>query len=523
MPCFNSTRRLFLFVGISLWLPLCASAAQRLKVPDKTAQAEALSLIKQVYEEEYAAKTNEARRKLATELFKQASLEANDATSRFVLLREAITVGSECGDINTSLSAADRMGELFELDPSSLKSFALDRLAKAANSINDSKSVLDACLSTVDVLVAESNFSSAQKVLIAAKSAARKTRDAKLQTEVSRLANSVKAAEAKFDTVARYIAMLESQPDDPAANLAVGKYECFQRGNWEVGLTHLALSADEALKQLATKSIAAPEDAMAQAALGNAWWDYATSADRNLQDAIRAYAATWYKTALPGLNGLQKIRASKRIEEAAESSAVVKSGGGRNPKSKRPQTIDLIRLVSLSQDAKPADKWAIQNGQLVCVRGSFVPKVTFPYRPPEEYDVMYTFSQPRYRNGVGVIMPNSRRQASFAVGVGGSSGRHANISTTTGQAIERRFPAALAPNIKLTVVINVRKAGVTVTLNGKALLQATDYARLQVGSWHKITDWQYLAVFVDDPATFYEIKIREVSGKGTMTRQPMSK
>ena len=38
--------------------------------------------------------------------------------------------------------------------------------------------------------------------------------------------------------------------------------------------------------------------------------------------------------------------------------------------------------------------------------GSFVPRVQFPYQPPQEYDYVVTFLQPGLRNGISLIMPN---------------------------------------------------------------------------------------------------------------------
>ena len=45
----------------------------------------------------------------------------------------------------------------------------------------------------------------------------------------------------------------------PPANLTVGKYYCFQKGDWEKGLPMLALGQDETLKALPPrKSPASP-------------------------------------------------------------------------------------------------------------------------------------------------------------------------------------------------------------------------------------------------------------------------
>ena len=45
--------------------------------------------------------------------------------------------------------------------------------------------------------------------------------------------------------------VLEKQPGDPTANLAAGRYYCFVKGDWEMGIPMLALGSETALKELA--------------------------------------------------------------------------------------------------------------------------------------------------------------------------------------------------------------------------------------------------------------------------------
>ena len=49
--------------------------------------------------------------------------------------------------------------------------------------------------------------------------------------------------------------MLKKTPDDPKANEAVGRYNCFLKGDWQEGLPQLAAGADGQLKQLAETGI----------------------------------------------------------------------------------------------------------------------------------------------------------------------------------------------------------------------------------------------------------------------------
>ena len=92
------------------------------------------------------------------------------------------------------------------------------------------------------------------------------------------------------------MATLKEKPDDPDANLIVGKYQCFTKGDWDKGMPMLAKGSDEKWKALAEKDIAGADSANEQVKLGDAWWD--VSKER---------AVYWYRLALPGLVGWRRI------------------------------------------------------------------------------------------------------------------------------------------------------------------------------------------------------------------------
>jgi hypothetical protein len=138
-----------------------------------------------------------------------------------------------------------------------------------------------------------------------------------IQEIVAKNKQAVAARKAYADAVPA-MDTLKQKPNDPEANLAVGKYRCFSKGNWETGLPMLAKGSDERLKALAAMDIAGAASASGQADLGDAWWNNGT----------RQRAAYWYAKALPGLDGVKKEWVEKRLEPmpnattSAEAAAV---------------------------------------------------------------------------------------------------------------------------------------------------------------------------------------------------------
>ena len=134
-------------------------------------------------------------------------------------------------------------------------------------------------------------------------------------------------------------AVLDKKPDDPLANLTVGKYYCFQKGDWEKGLPMLALGQDETLKAMAAQEIAGLTKADDQVKVGDAWWDLAEKEHGRVQANLRGRANYWYQQVLPELSGLAKARLEKRIKEyeaASEGSERISRGKAGGEVSSRP-------------------------------------------------------------------------------------------------------------------------------------------------------------------------------------------
>jgi hypothetical protein len=107
---------------------------------------------------------------------------------------------------------------------------------------------------------------------------------------------------------------LAAKPADPSANLAVGEYECFVKGDWPKGLPRLAASSDEALQRLAKLDLSNPTAAAERMAIGNGWWDLAEARQQH-RDALRQRAAHWYRPIESALVGIDQANVRKRLAQ----------------------------------------------------------------------------------------------------------------------------------------------------------------------------------------------------------------
>lgn len=136
------------------------------------------------------------------------------------------------------------------------------------------------------------------------------TKNAELAERAKQKTAEIKAKSTEFGKARSFIKVLEEKPDDPAANLAVGKYLCFVKGDWQRGLPCLAKGSDDALKKLASKEDLVGAGGSGLAAeirleLAEDWWP------KNHDRALH-----WYKRSWPDLNPLQKERVRERFREA---------------------------------------------------------------------------------------------------------------------------------------------------------------------------------------------------------------
>ena len=179
--------------------------------------------------------------------------------------------------------------------------------------------VVDSLLELMKEAVTREKFDTAKQLGTAAFDVARKSRNSAFIKETAARQGTIIKQMAEIQKaqveVVEAIDALNKNPIDPAANLVVGAYRCFLQGDWNRGISMLALGVDPALKDLALKELNGVTDAVEQAKTGDAWWDLGEKKNALTKKNIQDHAAYWYQQALPGLTGLVKEKVEKRLQE----------------------------------------------------------------------------------------------------------------------------------------------------------------------------------------------------------------
>ena len=293
---------------------------QRLPAPSDAEQEEAMKLARELYKDEYAkTKTAEERQALAKKILEKAEESGNDAAGAFVLFRLARDMAVQAGDGQAAFEAIEAMAERYVVDAVEMKSDVLTGFAKKARTPADHASLAEHLLNVIDDAVAEDKLAQAGELGKLALAEATKARDKELLVTTRARLKDVQQAAKTFAEFEAAKAALAEKPDDPEANLAAGAYLCFVKGDWQMGLPHLAKGSDAELKAVAGQEISSPPTELAgQLKLGDAWWDLGQAAKAAKKNALLWHAGTWYEQAQAESSGLAKTKIETRLAEIAK-------------------------------------------------------------------------------------------------------------------------------------------------------------------------------------------------------------
>jgi hypothetical protein len=344
-----------------------SSGQEKASAPADTSQQQALALVKEVYGQEWeSAKTSAKKQALATKLLQKAG-ESTDDTNRYVLLKVARDVAAQAGDAELAFKAVEAMSTQYEVDAYKLKGSALSQAAKSATLRSHRIAVAKRCLELICAAVKKDDFVAAKYLGGLAADAARKARDS-LVTQIDARNEEVEEIAEAYADIPEALAKLDIEPDDPDANLAVGKYHCFFKGNWDRGLPMLALGSDEKLKELAVMELRDVPDPEGQVSLGHAWWEMASARNGVAKKQLEGRAAHWYRKALPRLKpGLKKDIVIARLPEQDQQGPQEPKPRPR-PKPRPPKRIrvdlsnekNVTELFTLGRHDRSGGRWRFE-------------------------------------------------------------------------------------------------------------------------------------------------------------------
>ncbi len=286
----------------------------RLPVPEDAAIAKADEKVRELLKDKFAKKLPANKKALALELIQLAEESPNDPAERYALVRDARDLAVEASDPVLAIQAIDGIARWFVVDEHRIKLEVLEKFTGGTPSSATLRGVAEEALKCSEEAATTDDYENAIKLAQVALSAARKgsLTGGVIEEAEHRLAHTRKAADA-FGSVKSAMEKLKTDPDDPAANLAVGRYRCLARGQWDQGLGHLLKGSHPDLKAAAEEELKASKTGVPDSKVADCWWEFAQTLAADERRVAEARARYWYARALPGLMGLSRARAEGRL------------------------------------------------------------------------------------------------------------------------------------------------------------------------------------------------------------------
>lgn len=344
-----------IFLALQIFLVSAAFPAQAGKAPIPSAvdQKRAEKTVKDILGKDYSATDRAGKIGLAMRLLKEAA-STKEVPEAFVLLRDAIDIAAAQLDFGTMSRAIDRMDERFEVSLEEIRSSAIALAKKAIASPEEAVSVADACLLFWERGMSVEAFDSALRWAKEAETIAKSSKDSAIIQTVKDMA--LEAGEARRDKTRADSARtaLEKLQGDDTANYDLGSYLCFVRGQWEVGIQHLAKGPPGVIRDLAMKELALTKEPESQAEAALAWKAAAEKEKSSiLKKRLFLRSRYWQEEALKGATGI----ARRKIERRLLPAIVVQKAGltvGKTP-------VDVTKAVQDLLDSNPSSPLVVDH------------------------------------------------------------------------------------------------------------------------------------------------------------------
>lgn len=321
----------------SVALAADAPAPARVSVPDKPALAAAEKLIRDLFKVEFASKKPADRAEFSKKLLAQALESGNDPAAQYVLFDQSLTIAVSLGEVETALRASEQMARRFKVDGLAQQDTLLTDLSRTVRTSEGAQALLTIATTLMNRAVDADDYDSARKMATLAMTVARKSQNAAATSQLQTRVRQIDQLKKDYDVVKGAIATLATDPNDAAANLAMGKFLALSKEDLEGALPYLAKGSEATLASLARRDLANPTDPESQVKLADAWWEAGEKMQEEPLKVLLAEAAgRWYSAALPSLKGLARTQVEAKLKS-------MESKGGGSSASKTRRLVQALR------------------------------------------------------------------------------------------------------------------------------------------------------------------------------------
>jgi hypothetical protein len=320
----------------------------RVAPPEGDALKEAQAAVANVYGERVkGAQKREEKQKLSADLLKTATTDREAARS-YALLMEGRRLAVVAMDVVLGIEIINEMDRRFTVERVVLLEKLLAELEKKSITPQQREVLLDEALAGAQAAIKQDQPAAAESLASLAARTAGKGKDAEKKKFAQALRDRAGARNSAFEALQSGLETLKDSPDDPAANLAVGRYLAFARGDFAQGCMHLVKGGDATLADAAQKQLAAQsdEDRLAVLAAWSALLPSLKSPAEKLQ--LQRHILEVCEELRPRLTGLAQAQAEKYIDQLRP----IVAESDKYATVTRPAPGLIVRILAMRGNAK---------------------------------------------------------------------------------------------------------------------------------------------------------------------------
>ena len=219
-------------------------------MPATEALEKARAQITEIFGPEASKATKpEQKTALARKMLGLAGENKSNPAEEYALLDAARKLLIAAADVRQAMSAATRLTDRFADPDWSIRTATLDALSSATLLPQDREALAGHCLQALDAAIEAQKFDLADEYSLLATKVASKLKDVETRKQVTQRRTEMVKLKQEVSAYDAALATLKQMPDDPAANLAAGKFLCFTLHDWEAGRPHLVKGGQPDLRR----------------------------------------------------------------------------------------------------------------------------------------------------------------------------------------------------------------------------------------------------------------------------------
>lgn len=295
-----------------------AAAAMKVKVPPVAETEAAAAKLKEIYRTEYSKQSTTDLIEFSRRLTQDASKMSSDRALQYAMFTQGIEIAAKGWDAPTAMAAADALAARFEVDTGPLRVKALIQIGRNVKNKDDAALLLAAAKPVLESQAEAGQFEEVTPLMRLIQSMSHAMPDAVGAEDAQEQVETLLRQGVEYSKIRMQALKLSAEPDNAAANAAVGRYLAMVREDWDAAVPLLRKGDDAVFRAAAELDDDSSDHVAEQIKVGDAWVAVALKQQLSQRAAIYKRALQWYRDARPATEGAERLAVDRKIEETRQ-------------------------------------------------------------------------------------------------------------------------------------------------------------------------------------------------------------